>query len=111
MSKDAIMLINEIDAGAAVSPRIVNTELPDGSSVIIFPVALADGSDMLLTRREVARMLRLSEGFLRHLGVKIMPTVKLGTAVRYRFSDVLSYIERRTVRQAEDGDGGVRVER
>jgi hypothetical protein len=52
---------------------------------------------MLLTRKEVARMLRLSEGFLRHMGAKIMPTVKLGSAVRYRLSDVLTYIESKTI--------------
>jgi hypothetical protein len=89
------MLPTELDTKA--SPRLINTELPDGSAVIIFPVALASGSDMLLTRREVAHILRLSEGFLRHLGTKIMPTVKLGGAVRYRLSDVLAYIESKTV--------------
>jgi predicted DNA-binding transcriptional regulator AlpA len=89
------MSLQELDTKA--SPRIVNTELPDGSSVIIFPVALAPGSDMLLTRKEVAQILRLSEGFLRHLGAKIMPTVKLGGAVRYRLSDVLTYIDSKTV--------------
>jgi hypothetical protein len=91
------MLINEVEGGAPVMPRLINTELPDGSSVVIFPIALAPGSDMLLTRREVARMLRLSDGFLRDLGAKVMPTVKLGAAVRYRLSDVLTYIERKTV--------------
>jgi hypothetical protein len=91
------MLINEAETSVTVQPRVVNTDLPDGSSVVIFPLALAPGSDMLLTRREVARMLRLSEGFLRHLGAKIIPTVKLGSAVRYRLSDVLNYIESKTV--------------
>jgi hypothetical protein len=76
-------------------------ELPTGVS---FPLRLDDGGDRLLTRKETARLLRLSEGYLRHKGPKLLPIVRLGTAVRHRLSDVLALIERRTVTAAGEAD-------
>jgi hypothetical protein len=72
--------------------------LPDGSSAVTFPITLAPGKDMLLTRREMARMLRLSEGYMRQMGARLLPVVKVGKAVRHRLSDGLALIERNTVR-------------
>jgi hypothetical protein len=54
------MLINEVEGGAPVMPRLINNELPDGSSVVIFPIALAPGSDMLLTQWGASRLAETS---------------------------------------------------
>lgn len=51
---------------------------------------------LLLTRRQVAEALQISEGYLRNMGAKLLPVVKIGTAVRYRREDVLTLIERNT---------------
>jgi hypothetical protein len=95
------MLATEVIASNEARQRIVSAELPDGSTVVAFPIALAPGADMLLTRKEVAHLLRLSEGYLRHMGPRLLPVVRLGTSVRHRLSDMIALIESKTVRQAD----------
>jgi hypothetical protein len=56
------------------------------------PLDLAGGGEQLLTRAEVALMLRVTEGYLRHRGEKLLPVVKIGGAVRHRLSDVQALI-------------------
>lgn len=56
------------------------------------PLSLASGGEQLLTRAEVALMLRVTEGYLRHQGDKLLPIVKIGGAVRHRLSDVQALI-------------------
>jgi hypothetical protein len=45
------MLAAGITAPPDIRQHIVNPELPDRSTVFTFPIALAPGSDMLLTRK------------------------------------------------------------
>jgi hypothetical protein len=99
------MLVSEVKIGASDNLPIASATITDGSAAITFPQTLAPGEDLLLTRREVATMLRLSNGYLRHMGAKLLPLVRIGGAVRYRLSDVLALIERRTV-DASPGGGG-----
>jgi hypothetical protein len=98
------MLVSEVKVGASDTTTIASTTTTDGSPAITFPQTLTSGEDLLLTRREVATMLRLSNGYLRHMGAKLLPLVRIGGAVRYRLSDVLALIERRTV-DASPGGG------
>lgn len=54
----------------------------------------------LLTTKEAAEVLNLSEQTLRNwrsTGLVKVPYVELGSAVRYRVSDLEKYIERNTV--------------
>lgn len=99
------MLVSEVKIGASDNPPITSATISDGAAAIMFPKTLAPGDDLLLTRREVATMLRFSQGYLRHMGARLLPVVKIGGAVRYRLSDVLTLIERRTVDASPDGSG------
>lgn len=102
------MLVNGVKIGASDNTPITSVTITDGLAAITFPQTLAPGEDLLLTRREVATMLRLSNGYLRHMGAKLLPLVRIGGAVRYRLSDVLALIERRTVDASPDGSGDPR---
>jgi hypothetical protein len=99
------MLVGEVKIRASDNAPIASVIIPDGTAAITFPQTIAPGEDLLLTRREVATMLRVSQGYLRHMGARLLPVVKIGGAVRYRLSDVLVLIERRTV-DASQGGGG-----
>jgi hypothetical protein len=68
---------------------------------VSFPIMIDPGHDLLLTRRETARLLRVSEGYMRHMGARLLPIVKVGKTVRHRLSHVVALIESRTVRQAD----------
>jgi hypothetical protein len=95
------MLLNQIKLSASEAP-ITDATIADGSAIIGFPQALDPGEDMLLRRSEVAAMLRVSHGYLRYMGARLLPVVKIGGAVRYRLSDVLALIGR-TDRAADSG--------
>jgi hypothetical protein len=98
------MLVGEVKVGASDNTPITSAIISDGMAAITFPQTLARGEDLLLTRREVATLLRLSNGYLRHMGARLLPLVRIGGAVRYRLSDVLALIERRTVSASPSGD-------
>jgi hypothetical protein len=96
------MLVSEVKISASGAP-ITDATIADGSTVISFPQALDPGEDVLLRRREVAALLRVSHGYLRHMGARLLPVVRIGGAVRYRLSDVLALIEQRTNKAAGGG--------
>jgi hypothetical protein len=78
-------------------------------AAVSFPIVVDPGHDLLLTRKETARLLRVSEGYMRHMGARLLPVVKVGDTVRHRMSDVVAMIERRTVRQADGETVTLRV--
>jgi hypothetical protein len=71
-------------------PLATDIRLPDGSLAMAFAITLPPGYDLLLTRKEVARLLRVSEGYLRHRGDELLPAIRIGGAVRHRLSAVLA---------------------
>lgn len=56
----------------------------------------SEKTERLLTDREVAAMLGVSEGYIRNGGV-LLPFVKIGRSKRTKLSDVLHLIEQRTI--------------
>ncbi len=91
------MLTDEVKNMYIETTLVANTTAPDGSATIVFPQRLPPGSDVLLTRAETARLLRATHGYLPHIGDRLLPTIRIGSSVRHRLSDVLALIERRTV--------------
>ena len=53
------------------------------------------GTEKLLTVREAAQMLRMSEGWVYSSS---LPVVRLGSSRRYRLADVQAYIAKRIER-------------
>jgi hypothetical protein len=94
-------MINSLLVRRSDCVSITDATIADGSTVISFPRTLAPGDDLLLRRSEVAALLRVSHGYLRHMGARLLPVVRIGGAVRYKLSDVLTLIEQSTV-TAED---------
>lgn len=60
-------------------------------------------TDKLLTRREVAELLRIKPQTLAAWGMRIqhLPFVRVGKAIRYRLSDVEAFVMRHTVAAVE----------
>ncbi|MGY0218373.1 helix-turn-helix domain-containing protein [Endozoicomonadaceae bacterium StTr2] len=78
-----------------------STELPDKWPEAISPAGAYHPND-LLTPKQTAKVLLVTEGTLsvwRSTGRYQLPFVKVGRWVRYRWSDVLAFIERRTQHQ------------
>ena len=62
-------------------------------------VNIRDATDRLLTRREAAELLGVAEQTLavwHCLGRYDLPVVKVGRSVRYRLSDLMTWLESRT---------------
>jgi hypothetical protein len=64
--------------------------------------SLDAGIEALLTRKEVAKLLSVSEGYLRNTGGTLLPIVRIGGSVRHRLSDVRALALKREPTQTED---------
>jgi hypothetical protein len=98
------MPVTEIRISASGAP-ITDETIANGRTVLTFPRELAPGDDLLLRRSEVAALLRVSHGYLRQKGAKLLPVIRIGGAIRHRLSDVLALIERRTDKAAGEVAG------
>jgi hypothetical protein len=96
------MPVSEVRISAS-GARISDAAIASGEIAITFPQQIAPGDDLLLRRSEVAALLRVSQGYLRQKGARLLPVVRIGGAVRHRLSDVLALIQQRTDKAA----GGV----
>src|SRR5262252_3368545 len=94
-----------------IEVRIVKLvgQLP-GDIITLFPLPEEKGPrlDALLDAEEVAHILGFSPDHFRNVAKQVLPYVKLGHAVRYRLSDVVSYIEQCTVDERQQRSANAR---
>ena len=52
-------------------------------------------SENLVTKEQLAKMLAVSESYIDKLMVRGFPRYKIGRAVRFRFSEVMEWLQKR----------------